>query len=1166
MEPRQELLRRIQKVRGKWNRFIWFRGLAWVLGVGVAALVLAMTIAESTNVSSWIIVAMRVGLFLAVVAAVVKTLVLPLRRKPDNAQLARFVEEKHPGLEDRLTSAVELVKKAPSEHGPFGILLIRDALDRTRRIRFDDLVNRTRYNTFATLSGVFLAALLIAIYFSTFFFPYGSARLFAGFLEPPPAPAFLIEVTPGDTTVPRGSDVVLSAITPGFDPERAEVHLRYDNSSQWEASTMEVTPQTVPTWSHLLFNVQEPIRYFVEAGGHRSSEFVISVADLPRVESLDFTYNFPRYTRLASRTEVSALDMVALKGTTVDMIVHASQEVSAGRLVFADGREIALEPGAEQSATARVTVDRSTTFRIELTNTSGQKYLGLEEYAMDALDDQNPLVEFTEPGRDFKASTVEEVFTELRAEDDLGVNTLEIYFSVNGGDEQKIDLFSNNGTAPKDISGSYTFFLEEYEIQPGDFITYYGKAVDSARPANSVMTDIYFIEVRPFGFEYTQGQAGGGGGGGGGGGQDDSAEALSKRQKEIISATFNLIRDEENFEASEYSDNIQAIAESQSKLAEQTQTLMTRLTRRGLAFQDKIGQLTENMQTALEQMGPAAQQLTEEKLEDALPFEQRALQYLMRAEALFNEIQVTMGGGGGGGGGGGQSAEDLADLFDLELDQNKNQYETLQRGELSQNQEQEMEEALRKLQELAQRQQRMMEQQRRQAAAGGGGGGGQQMTAEELRRETERLARNLERLSRENNDRQMANVSRALQQAARNMQQAANGSSQEQQQASERAMEQLERAQRLLADAQGGSLEERLANLQQQARELSGKQGRIAEETERLAADPQNNPGQRANQIGEQKKEALDDLQRLEEGLESVQNTSESRETSARIRSAANAIKSGRLVDKMNQGQELLDNGYFEYAAQRERDIEQAVNDIERQLGEAAANAANTEEKQLQNALNQTSEAIRRLESMQRRMENEQNGRQGQKGQEGQQGQEGQEGQQGQGQQGQGQEGQQGQGQQGQGGEGQQGQQGQGGPRGGRSGDGFRGGDGTRGPLGGDVRQLAREWEERLRDIQEIRDQLGRNNDLTGDLNRIMEAVRRRMDGRYNGDPAEIEALRREVIDPFRSIELELSRELQVLIGKENIRSAADEEIPAGYKKLVEEYYKKLSDGPGPNN
>ena len=310
----------------------------------------------------------------------------------------------------------------------------------------------------------------------------------------------------------------------------------------------------------------------------------------------------------------------------------------------------------------------------------------------------------------------------------------------------------------------------------------------------------------------SRGQQQGGGGGGGGGG--DSAEALSNRQKEIIAATFRLIRDEEIFDPEEYSDNIQAVAENQSTLAEQTQTLMGRLTARGLARDDQIARLTENLQLALEQMGPASQQLVDENLEEAQPFEQKSLQYLMRAEAVYNQIQVTQGRGGGGGGGrDGQNAEDLADLFDLELDQSKNQYETLQRGE-SQSGSQEMDEALRKLKELAQRQQRILEQQRQQALNGGGSGGtSQQMSAEEIRRETERLARQLDQLSRERNDPQMAQVSQALEQAARKMQQARNGSSQQQQQASEQALEQLERAERLLAGTQGGTMEERLAKL-----------------------------------------------------------------------------------------------------------------------------------------------------------------------------------------------------------------------------------------------------------------------------------------------------------------------------------------------------------------
>ena len=1128
MEPRRELSRRIRRVRHRWNQFVWFKGLAWVLGIGIAALIVSMSIAESTGVPAWVVVVLRFALLGTLIGTAVKMLILPLGRKPDDVQLARFVEEKNPGLEDRLVSAVEVVNKPDSDRGPFSFLLIRDAVEATRRIRFDDLVNRNRFNVFASLTVVFALALIISLYFAGTFFPYGSARLFAGFIEPPPGPDYLIEVTPGDTTVPRGSDVVLEAIAFGFDPERAEVHLRYDNSSQWEISTMDVAPEIVPTFRRLLFNLQEPVRYYVQAGGFQSAEFVISVADLPRVESIDYTYNYPAYTRLSARTEEDALDIVALRGTRVEVTVHASQELRGGRLIFADGVEVDLTPGEGQIATTELIVDRTTTFRVELENTAGAEYLSLSEYAMEALDDQKPLVQFTEPGRDYRASTVEEIFTELEAEDDLGIETLDIIFAVNGGEEQSIDLFTNNGTAPKEISGSYTFFLEEYEIQPGDFITYYGKAVDSNRPSNEVLTDIYFIEVRPFGMEYFQGQQGGGGGGGGG---DDSAAALSNRQKEIIAATFRLIRDEENFGVGEYSDNIQAVAENQSTLAEQTQTLMGRLTARGLAMDEQIGQLTENLGLALEQMGPAAQQLRDENLKEAQTFEQKSLQYLMRAEALFNQVQVTMGGGGGGGGGGAQNAEDLADLFDLELDQNTNQYETLERGEGAQGGSQEMDEALEKLKDLAERQQRMMEQQRQQALSGNGGGGGtQQMTADEIRRETERLARQLDRLSRENNDPQMAEVGRALEQAARNMRQAQNGTSQQQQQASEEAMDELERAENLLSGAQGGTLEERLANLQREAGQLADEQRQISDQTERLAAEPDTDTARRTAQITEQKVEAVEDLRDLQDGLDALQGTPSSQETARQIRGAANAIRSDRLVDKMNNGQELLDSGYYDFAAQREEEVAEAIEDIERQLNQAAASAANTEERQVQNALNQTSEAIRRLESMQRRFENEQN----QQDQQGQQG-----------------------GQQGQGGQpGQQGQQGQGGQQGQQAGNGFGGpNDGPGGRLGGfgnrnlspdDIRQLTREWEQRLQDVEDIRNLLGAGDPLEEDLNRIMDAMRGRMGGNPAG-LAEIEALVNEIILPFRSVELELSRELQILIGRESIRSAQEDEIPANW-------------------
>ena len=69
--------------------------------------------------------------------------------------------------------------------------------------------------------------------------------------------------------------------------------------------------------------------------------------------------------------------------------------------------------------------------------------------------------------------------------------------------------------------------------------------------------------------------------------------------------------------------------------------------------------------------------MQKQKWQDALPDEQKALQNLLRAEATFRQIQVAFGSrrrrrrGGGAG-------RDLASLFDLELDTEKNQYETAQ--------------------------------------------------------------------------------------------------------------------------------------------------------------------------------------------------------------------------------------------------------------------------------------------------------------------------------------------------------------------------------------------------------------------------------------------------------------------------------------------------------
>ena len=133
--------------------------------------------------------------------------------------------------------------------------------------------------------------------------------------------------------------------------------------------------------------------------------------------------------------------------------------------------------------------------------------------------------------------------------------------------------------------------------------------------------------------------------------------------------------------------------------------------------------IAELLPKAAEQMVAAEKKLQGQSPDGALPPENLALQFLQQAEEEF-ELQVQTGrqaGGGGGGGGAGSIANDLADLFKLEMDKMANQYETNSQAS-TQQQDQQIDELAEKLKELARRQEQEIERQRRLAAGQSVGG------------------------------------------------------------------------------------------------------------------------------------------------------------------------------------------------------------------------------------------------------------------------------------------------------------------------------------------------------------------------------------------------------------------------------------------------------------
>src|SRR6185369_13003256 len=89
-----------------------------------------------------------------------------------------------------------------------------------------------------------------------------------------------------------------------------------------------------------------------------------------------------------------------------------------------------------------------------------------------------------------------------------------------------------------------------------------------------------------------------------------------------------------------------------------------------------------------------------------------------------------------------------------------------------------------------------------------------------------------------------------------------------------------------------------------------------------------------------------------------------------------------------------------------------------------------------------------------------------------------------------------------------------------------------------DPRQYANELRQDLNDLRELQRTLGPNNPQARDIEGIINNLQGLINNPRVGDAAAIAKLVDQVLEPFRGVEMELSRALQIMLAKENIRSA----------------------------
>ncbi|HVB57035.1 MAG TPA: hypothetical protein VNE63_11465 [Candidatus Acidoferrales bacterium] len=1179
------------------------RGAAILTSAALATTVFLVLIINRFAFSTGSVISARTLLLLVLAAAVALGLVLPLRRL-NFRRAARTAESAFPQFQQRLVTFAER-DQWPRE--PFLELLAADTLEIARHAEPAGLVPDKKLLVSLGAGLASFGVLIWVILAGPGFLGYGASLLWVG-SRPGVAPMYDIRVNPGDASVRRNSDELVTALPIGVQTDKVRLYARYQSASKWEEVTMQ--PQAGGSGFQFLFaGLPENVEYYVVAGAIHSRHFNLRVVDLPAVKQIRVTYRYPNWTGLQNGVDRHGGDLRAVEGTDADLEIQMDRPLRNGILALDNDRQIRLSGGQGNLYKGTIHMDKDGTYHVAALD-QGQPVRLSEDFFIEAGKANPPEVAIDRPGRDYRASPIEEVTVTAKAADDFGLNEFNLHYSVNGGPDKTVNLLKQKGA--KSADGSTVLYLENFKLVPGDLVSIYATAKDAKAESR---TDMFFIQADPFEREFSQSQQMAGGGGGGGGGMGGQAD-ISEREKEIIASTWKQQGDKTASEK-QSADTAKFLSGVQSTLRDQALSLAGRLQSRELSEQnDEFNAFQQDMTAAAEAMAPAAQKLKQQEWQDSIPAEQKALQHLLRAEATFRQIEVAFGQAGGGGGGAGSAGRDLASLFDLELDTEKNQYETAQTAASSSDHHaKDIDDALQKLDELARRQQDLAQQRNNSAQ-----NLQERWQQEMLRRDAEQLQRQLEQLAQNNQNGQgnpqgssssgssgqsasgqagqsgqssgQAGQSRGasdprVQQALDRLRQANDDmrradSGQQGNAEARRAADRLREATNMLAGAQQQHASGRLDAMGQEADRLAGEERDQADRLHKLFGNQQgsdqgaqNSPygsfggrfgsygrsqigseaqGQEAQKLADDRQHLADDLAHLETQMRDASRDLASNQISAatKLRNALGDLDSSDLETRIQRSADWLRRGIDPNSTSTEQEIGSGLQKLSDAVRQAQQALGSEQPQDSQTALDRVERLRNRLEAM------EPNGRRGQGGARG--GQAGQSGQPGQlGQNG--------------GPISRTGQTGPGGNFGAVIGGGDRGGRDYYGgfdkgnnsnlpqPVGPNYAQVPGDTEGNIRqgvnELNQLRGTLQDDPEAQREIDALIQKMQQLDPRRFPGNPALVEQLHTQVLNDVDKLELQLQRKQDDKSG--DIRSTNSGPMPAGYQDAVADYFRRLS-------
>ena len=328
----RRLIRRIREV-------ILVRGISAVIATAAASLLLIMAIDASTvlfsGLTRWLLTLSAFGL---TIASAVGYLLLPLARTITLTGTARAIDERHPELQERISSAVELLtsRDVPEIRGS-QVLIDALAAEASRdaahvRPRAEVPLKSARPFLLAAIGALVVFAALLALYPSV---RRLALRAAAPWINLPNISDDMLRVSPGSVRILEGQRLQVEVAVANPAVRKAQFRrLMPDGSEVAEAMTaLPPGENDEPRFALQCPGASQSFRYRIHAGDALSRYFDVTVVPPPIVKRLEVRYDYPAYTQAPPLVEPdSPGEIKAVAGTVVTVSAVTNKPVQSAEL------------------------------------------------------------------------------------------------------------------------------------------------------------------------------------------------------------------------------------------------------------------------------------------------------------------------------------------------------------------------------------------------------------------------------------------------------------------------------------------------------------------------------------------------------------------------------------------------------------------------------------------------------------------------------------------------------------------------------------------------------------------------------------------------------------------------------------------------------------------